>query len=200
MQLFRQSIFTAAVLFGCTAAAVAQTPTRLRGTIDAVTGDVLTLTTQAGGKTELTLTASTGVSAIVPFNLADIKPGSYIGTAAVPGKGGVLVALEVHVFPEALRGTGDGHRPFDLQPDSTMTNGTVGDVTASNGETLIVTYKGGQQTVVVPQGTPIVTIAPGSRALLTQGAHVIAFADKAADGKLTAARILAGKDGLVPPM
>ena len=167
--------------------------------MESLNGDALVLA-RAGEKLPVALSGKTAVSAVVPFNLSDIKPGSFIGTAAVPGKGGTLVALEVHVFPEAMRGLGEGHRPFDLQPESTMTNGTVGDVTASNGETLTVTYKGGQQTVMVPEGTPIVTLAPGERSMLVPGAHIIVFGDKAADGAITALRILAGKDGLVPPM
>jgi Domain of unknown function (DUF5666) len=199
MPMLRRVLLTAAVLCGIASAASAQ-PMRIRGTVQSLTGDSLVLVPNAGGTLAVVLTDKTGVSAVMPSSLGDIKPGSYVGTAAMPGKGGTLVALEVHVFPEAMRGAGDGHRPFDLQPESTMTNGTVGDVTASTGTTLTMTYKGGQQTVQVPDGTPIVTFAPGGRELLAPGAHVIVFADKGADGKLTAARVLAGKDGLVPPM
>ena len=199
MPILRRLLLTFAGLC-CLATAAAAQPARLRGTVDALTGDTLALTTRTGDKASIALTGKTGISAVVPFALADIKPGSYVGAAAVPGKGGVLVALEVHVFPEAMRGTGDGHRPFDLQPESTMTNGTVGDVAAASGTTLTVTYQGGQQTIQVPDGTPIVTMAAGGRDLLVPGAHVIVFADKAADGSLTALRVLAGKDGLTPPM
>jgi hypothetical protein len=110
------------------------------------------------------------------------------------------MALEIHIFPESMRGSGEGHRPFDLQPESTMTNGTVGDVTVANGRTLTVGYKGGQQTVIVPPDTPIVGFEPGDRALLAAGAHAILFGTKQADGSFTAARVLVGKDGLVPPM
>ena len=198
MPTLRRALLTALLLCGVSTAAVAD-PVRIRGTVESLNGDALVLA-RAGEKLPVALSGKTAVSAVVPFNLSDIKPGSFIGTAAVPGKGGTLVALEVHVFPEAMRGLGEGHRPFDLQPESTMTNGTVGDVTASNGETLTVTYKGGQQTVMVPEGTPIVTLAPGERSMLVPGAHIIVFGDKAADGAITALRILAGKDGLVPPM
>ena len=198
MPTLRRAFLTALLLCGVSTAAFAD-PVRIRGTVESLNGDALVLA-RAGEKLPVALSGKTAVSAVVPFNLSDIKPGSFIGTAAVPGKGGTLVALEVHVFPEAMRGLGEGHRPFDLQPESTMTNGTVGDVTASNGETLTVTYKGGQQTVMVPEGTPIVTLAPGERSMLVPGAHIIVFGDKAADGAITALRILAGKDGLVPPM
>lgn len=178
----------------------AQTAERLRGTVETAGPDALSLATRDGRHVTVKLTAQTGYTEVLPSSLSDIKPGSYIGTAAVPGKGGVLVALEVHVFPEAMRGLGDGHRPFDLQPESTMTNGTVGDVTASNGETLTVTYNGGKQTVIVPPDAPIVTMAPGDAGLLAPGAHAIVFATRAADGSYTAGRILAGRNGLVPPM
>ncbi|HEY1935763.1 MAG TPA: DUF5666 domain-containing protein [Acetobacteraceae bacterium] len=183
-------------------AAQAQTPqpVRLRATIDAITADSISVTTRGGEKDTVALTPKTGVSAIAPVSLADIKSGSFIGTAAMPQSDGTQRALEVHVFPESMRGTGEGFRPFDLQPQSTMTNGTVGSVTGSSGRTLTISYKGGQQTVMVPPGTPVVTFEPGSRAMLVPGAHVIVFASKSADGTLTANRIAVGKNGLVPPM
>jgi hypothetical protein len=99
-----------------------------------------------------------------------------------------------------MRGTGEGYRPFDLKPQSTMTNGTVGAVTGSVGRTLTVSYKGGEKTIIVPPGTPVVTYEPGSRSLLVPGAHIILFGTQAADGKVTANRISVGKNGLVPPM
>jgi len=104
------------------------------------------------------------------------------------------------VFPESMRGTGEGHHPFDLQPRSTMTNGTVGAVTINPGRSLTVTYPDGQKTIVVPADTPVVTYEPGSPALLVPGAHVIVMGTEAADGKLSASQILVGKNGLVPPM
>ena len=182
--------------------AVAQTrpAARLRGTIASVSGDTLSVTTHAGKTVQVALQADTGVTWVVPASLDDIAKGSFIGTAAMPGPDGALMALEVHVFPESMRGTGEGHRPFDLQPESTMTNGTVGDVVAAAGRTLTVTYKGGQQKVVVPPGTPIVGFAPADRGALAAGAHVILFGSSNPDGSVTAARVLVGKDGLVPPM
>lgn len=99
-----------------------------------------------------------------------------------------------------MRGTGEGHRPFDLGPDSTMTNGTVGDVVVSSGRTLKVGYKGGEKTIAVPPETPIVAYEPGSRALLVKGAHVMVFATEGLGEGSTAVRIAVGKDGLVPPM
>jgi hypothetical protein len=185
-----------------TGAARAQSPqsVRIRATIDAVDAKSLSLTTRTGDKLTVALGSDTVVSALVPIKLKDIKPGSFIGSAAMPQPDGTQRALEVHVFPESMRGTGEGHRPFDLQPQSTMTNGMVGAVTGSTGRTLTVTYKGGEKTIVVPPGTPVVTYEPGSPALLMPGAHVIVFGQQAADGKVTATRISVGKNGLVPPM
>jgi len=183
-----------------TARAQAPQPMRLRATIDAVDGKSLSLTTRAGEKVTVSLAPDAAVAAIVPVRLEDIKPGSFVGTAAVPQPDGTLRALEVHVFPESMRGTGEGHRPFDLQPQSTMTNGTVGTVTGSSDRTLTITYAGGEKTVAVAANTPIVTYEPGSPALLVPGAHIILFGNQAPDGKVTATRISVGKNGLVPPM
>jgi hypothetical protein len=175
-------------------------PFRTRATIDEVGPDSMKLTSRAGEKLTIALTASTVVVAIVPIKLEEIKPGSFIGTAALPQADGTQRALEVHVFPESMRGTGEGHRPFDLQPQSTMTNGTVGSVTGTTGRTLTVTYQGGEKTVAVPPGTPIVTYEPATRAMLVAGAHVILFGTEGDGGAITATRISVGKDGLVPPM
>jgi len=183
-------------------AARAQAPqtVRIRATIDTVDAQSLSLTTRAGDKITVALAPDTTVTALVSIKLEDIKPGSFIGSAAMPQPDGTQRALEVHVFPEAMRGTGEGHRPFDLQPQSTMTNGTVGAVTGSVGRTLTVSYKGGEKTIVVPPDTPVVTYEPGSMALLVAGAHVIIFGTQGADSKVTANRIAVGKNGLVPPM
>jgi hypothetical protein len=175
-------------------------PFRTRGTINVVGSDSMKLTSRTGDKLIVTLTSSTTVVAIVPIKLEEIQPGSFIGTAAMPQADGAQRALEVHVFPESMRGTGEGHRPFDLQPQSTMTNGTVGSVTGTTGRTLTVTYQGGQKTIIVPPETPIVTYEPATRAMLAAGAHVILFGTQADDGSITATRISVGKDGMVPPM
>jgi hypothetical protein len=182
--------------------ALAQAPqaVRIRATINAVDAKSLSLTTRTGDKVTVALAPDTAVTALVPIKLEDIKPGSFIGSAAMPQANGTQRALEVHGFAESMRGTGEGHRPFDLQPQSTMTNGTVGSVTGSVGRTLTVSYKGGEKTIVVPPDTPVVTYEPGSLALLVPNAHVIIFGTQAGDGKLTANRIAVGKNGLVPPM
>ena len=198
--MLRRHLLAAAFVLTGAIAAHAQEATRLRATIDGVNGNSLSLTTREGQKMTITLAPNLAVSAIVPVKLEDIKSGSFIGSAALPQPDGTQRALEVHVFPESMRGTGEGYRPFDLQPQSTMTNGTVGSVTGTSGRTLKVTYKGGEQTIVVPPDCPIVTYESGSRELLTPGAHMIVFGQKAADGTVTAMRIAVGKNGLVPPM
>jgi hypothetical protein len=126
--------------------------------------------------------------------------GSYIGTAVMPQPDGTLRALEVQVFPPSMRGIGEGSRPFDAAPGSTMTNGTTGTIVSTNGRMLTVTYKGGEKKVFVPDGVPLVSYAPADRSALTPGANVLVTATRAADGTVTASHVLVGKNGLIPPM
>ncbi len=172
----------------------------VRGEITGINGDVLRVHASTGENVSVDLTAQTQVRAVTLANIEDIKPGSYIGSAAMPMADGTLKALEVHVFPPQMAGTGDGHRPFDLAKGSSMTNGSVGDLVVSNGRTLTVNYKGGQQKILVPDDVPIVNLAPGDRSLLKTGVKVVMFVTQGADGKLTAQSISAGKDGVAPPM
>ena len=158
------------------------------------------MTTRAGDKVTLKLTDNVAVTWIEPITVKAIKPGAFIGTAAVTQPDGTLKALEIQVFPEAMRGVGEGHRPWDLGPGSTMTNGTVGDLKVAKGRTLTLTYKGGEQTVFVPANAPVITYAPASLAAVRKGDHVIVFASHNPDDTLTATRIGVGKNGLVPPM
>ncbi|MCO5401559.1 hypothetical protein [Ralstonia soli] len=191
-------------------AASAQTapaPTRVRATIDAVHSTAVDVTDNAGNKATVTLPVDVNVTQVAPTEPSAIRAGSYIGTAAVKQPDGTLRALEVHVFPEAMRGTGDGHRPYDMGPNSSMTNGTVeqaGAVTdakaGTQGRTLSVKYKDGEQRIVVPPSVPIVTFVPAKRDDLKAGAHVILFVRPDAQGTLIAQRVLVGKDGTVPPM
>jgi hypothetical protein len=193
-------------LAACLAAgspAFAQTPApaRVRGAISSVDASELQVTTRSGDKVTLKLPADAVVTIIEPIAIDAIKPGSFIGTAARTQPDGTLRALEVQVFPESMRGVGEGHRPWDLGSDSTMTNGTVGTLEKLTDErTLTLDYKGGEKTVIVPAGVPIITYEPGSRAALVPGAHVIVTATRAPDETLTAIRLGVGKDGLVPPM
>jgi hypothetical protein len=186
--------------FGGIAFAQAPTPTRLRGTIDEVDANELDVTTRSGDKVKLKLADNLNLTLISPISIDAIQQGSFIGTAAVTQPDGTLKALEVQVFPEAMRGMGEGHRPWDLGEGSTMTNGTVGELQVSNGRLLTLTYKGGEKKVFVPENAPVITYEKGSREDLKKGAHIIALVTHNPDETPTAIRIGVGKDGLVPPM
>jgi hypothetical protein len=196
----RRMLASVALLAAISAtAAFAQQAVRVRGTIEKVDGNALTVKAGDGTAVTLMLTSDAAVVSVVKATLADVKEGSFVGSAAMPQPDGSQKALEVHIFPETMRGTGEGHRPFTV-PNSTMTNGTVGDmVTASDGQSLTVKYKGGDKKIVVPPGVPIVRYEIGGRSDLKPGAHVTATnAVKKPDGTLEAARINVGRDGLVP--
>jgi hypothetical protein len=192
---------TLGLAVGTMGIAVAQTPpSRVRATIDSVTPTTITVTPRNGSPTTIALPQDVRISGITIAKIDDIKPGSYIGTAAAPQPDGTQKALEVHVFPPSMVGAGEGFRPWDSAPNSTMTNGTVGDLVGSKGRTLTVKYKGGEKTVIVPDDVPIVSIEPGTRAMLSPGAHVVVFASKGADGSMTAISVNVGENGLTPPM
>ncbi|MDW3683539.1 hypothetical protein RA280_17645 [Cupriavidus sp. CV2] len=181
-------------------AAPAATPIGVRGTVTAFAGDTLKVRTRSGQDLEVGLTKDTAVRAVTLSKVDEIKAGSYIGSAAVPQADGSLKALEVHVFPPSMRGSGEGHRAWDLGKNSSMTNGTVGNVVVSNGRTITVKYPDGEKRIVIPNDVPIVNLEAGDRSLLVPGAHIVLFASKGADGALTARFISAGKGGVVPPM
>ena len=195
------------LLAGCIAAVIAAAtamaqspPTRLRGSIAANDGKTVTIATREGTQVPVKLADNWGVMLVSPVSMADIKENSFVGIASMKGPDG-LNALEVLVFPEAARGTGEGHYPWDLQPESMMTNATVATVAKSpDGDVLTLKYKDGTQTIKVKPGTPIVTFAPGDKADAKVGAKVFLGATKDADGNLTAGRLLVGKDGTAPPM
>lgn len=201
-------------------AQAAQSPQTLRGDIAGLHGNALHLKSATGQDTTVKLPDDVRVSLRVPAKLEDIKPGTFVGTAAKPGPNGTLVASEVHIFPESMRGTGEGHRPMDTMPGSTMTNATVSGVSpqaakgsgtmtnatvanvgaAGKGRTLKLTYKGGEQTVFVPDQTPIVRVEAGNRASLAPQEHVIVYAMRDTNGDLAAQRISVGANGSVPPI
>ena len=177
------------------------TPTRVRGTIEAVNGDVLAVKSRAGEDVKLHMTGDMKVVGITKISLADIKVGSFIGTTTVPGPDGGQNAVEVHVFPEDMRGTGEGSRPYDLRPNSTMTNATVATTVAGNdGHTLLIKYKDGEKKVVVGPDTPVVTYVPADKSDLKAGAKMIAFIKQLPDGSFETNRVSVGRDGLTPPM
>jgi hypothetical protein len=180
--------------------APAAAPVRLRGTIEKIDSQSMTVKERSGEVITLVLPASLGVTEILPIDIAAIKPGSYIGSAAMPRADGTLEALEVQVFPETMRGVGEGHRAYDLQPQSTMTNAAVAELTASaTGRTLKLKYKDGEKTLVIPANVPVVTYQPADRSLLVVGAKVIVTAELR-DGQPTALRVQAGRNGFTPPM
>lgn len=177
-----------------------QATVRLRGTIEKVDGGTLTLKT-ADGEARLTLTDNALIVAVVNASLADVKEGTFLGSAAMPQPDGSQKALEVHIFPEQMRGTGEGHRPYAPVANSTMTNGTAAGATVSgvDGQVITVKYKDGEKRIVVPPGIPIVRYEIGGKADLKAGArYTVLAATKKADGTFEAARINVGRDGAVP--
>src|SRR6516165_4293380 len=195
----KRPLIAAALVAASTFYAIAQqspSPSRVRGTIESVDGDVIAVKSRGGEDVTLHMTGG-----IIKISLADIKVGSFIGTTTVPGGDGSQNAVEVHVFPEEMRGTGEGSRPYDLRPNSTMTNASVAEsVVGNDGHTLLIKYKDGEKKVVVSQDTPIVTYVPGDKSDLKAGAKVIAFVKKLPDGSYETNRVSVGRDGLTPPM
>ncbi|MDB5485044.1 MAG: hypothetical protein JWQ51_2857 [Tardiphaga sp.] len=184
--------------------AMAQQPqgVRIRGTIEKVDGNVLTVKAREGDEKIVKLPDDVRVTGIARIAMSEIKPGSYIGVSGMPKADGKQQALAIHIFMESQRGAGEGFQPWDLKPGSSMTNATVADrVTATSGETITVKYKGGEKTIDVTPETPIVTFLPGEKSELKPGAKVIIFgAVQGADGKFDAGRLGVGRDGITPPM
>ncbi|WP_419814626.1 hypothetical protein [Glacieibacterium sp.] len=204
----KKLLATAALLLatsGASAALMGQAPapTLVRGTVASLSGQTLMVNGKNGRKYSVKLASDTRVAGVSVIGIDAIQPNSFIGTAAEPGPNGTLRATEVHVFPESMRGAGEGHRAWDLSKTSSMTNGnvaTVGKGKAGKGRTLVVDYKGGQQTVVVPANVPIVAFAPATMALVKPGAHVFAITTPDVGGALAAASLAVGINGTVPPM
>ena len=180
----------------------AQDTVRVRGTVERIDGPVFVVKTRDGSEVRLTVTDNPLFVAIVPAKMSDIKPGMFVGSAGMMQEDGTQKAIEVHIFPEAMRGTGEGHRPWDLQPKSTMTNANVEQAVAGvDGQTLTLKHKDGENKIVVPPDTPIVTYTKGDKADLKPGTKIfIAAGKKQADGSVQAPRINYGKDGIAPPM
>jgi hypothetical protein len=181
------------------AASQSAAPLRLRGTIESLAPDRLVLRARGGERVELAVPPNVVVTEVFPIALSDIQPNSFVGAGAMPQPDGTQRAIAVLVFPESMRGTGEGHRPFDFLPQSTMTNATVAGVSAApEGRRLRVAYKGGEQTIVVPPDAPVFSLKPGTRDLLVQGAGVSLTA-QAVEGIPTVTRITAGRNGFAPP-
>ena len=193
-------VFTIAATLA--APALAQETMRVRGAIERIDGSTLYVKTRDGADLKIALADKPVFTAIIPATLADLKPGTYVGSAATPGPDGSLSAVEVHIFPEAMRGTGEGHRPWDGGAQATMTNANVETAVAGvDGQMLTLKYKDGEKKLLVTPKTAIVSFAPGDRAEVRPGTKIfIAAAQKQPDGSLLATRISSGRDGLTPPM
>jgi hypothetical protein len=201
---FIRPLAAVAMVAASTVYAIAQqppTPSRVRGTIEGVDGDVLDVKSRSGEDFKLHMTGDMRVVGITKISLSDIKVGSFIGATTVPGPDGGNNAVEVHVFPESMRGTGEGSRPFDLRPNSTMTNATVSEsVVENDGHTLLIKYKDGEKKILVSSETPVVTYVPAEKSDLKAGAKIIAAMKKLPDGSFETNRVSVGRDGLTPPM
>ena len=185
------------------AAQAQQPPTvRIRGTIESVDGPMLMIKSREGTDLKVKMTDDLKVIGIAKTSLSDIKPGSYIGVSAMPQPDGSQKAFAIHIFPEAMRGAAEGHRPWDQRPNSTMTNATVAETVASvDGQVIQVKYKDGEKKVVVPPDAAIVAFADGEKSEIKPGAKIIIFgAMKKDDGSLETNRIGVGRDGIAPPM
>jgi hypothetical protein len=176
-------------------------PERIRGEIVSLDGDTLKVHRRSGETTDIEVKPAVAVSAVKAIKLSEIKPGAFVGTAATRAADGKLTASEVVVFPEAARGTGEGHYAWDLGPNSTMTNANVDAVVeGTRGRDLRLSYKGGSNTVTVPANVPVVTFAPATRDDLRPGKKVFVVAAPAQQGGFVAQRVVVEKDGVVPPM
>ena len=202
MQLAIRFLAAAVVVAATVPLVQAQDQVRVRGTIERIEDGLYIVKARNGGELKVRLPDNVMVVSLTKASLADIKQGSYVGVSGMPQPDGSQKALEVHIFPEAMRGVGDGHRGWDLQPSSTMTNGAVDQTSASaDGQVLTLKYKEGEKKIVVTPETVIVTYVPGDKSELKPGAKIfIAGANKKDDGTLEAAAVSVGRDGITPPM
>ena len=192
----------ALVVLAVATAVLAQTPTRIRGTLAQVEGNLLTVKANSGEVMKVKVPDNVLIIGIAKASMADIGKGKFIGTTTVGQKGGALVAEEVHIFPENMRGTGEGHRDWDLRPESKMTNANVAEIkNMGDGRVMIVQYKGGEKQILVTPRTQVVSYEPASRSDLKPGTGVfINNAARQPDGTYTAPRVNVGLRGQNPPM
>ena len=203
MRTLRYSPWLAALFLVAAVPAFAQAPAgapvRIRGTVESLNGNTLAVKSREGQDVKIALAPNYTVTAVVKKNLSDIKDGDFVASTGMK-KDGKLYAVEVRIFPEALRGRGEGQYPWDLMPGSTMTNATVsGTSSGTDGRVLKVTYKGQTSDFIVGPNCPVLGYISGDASLLKQGAYVFVIANKGADGSLSAAGVTAEKDGVKPP-
>jgi hypothetical protein len=203
----RQSVLSAAFAIAAAVAAtaaLAQAPdtVRVRGTIDSISGGTMDVTARDGAKLKIKMTDNAVIRTVVGKTVADVKQGEFVGITAMPQPDGTQKAVEIHIFPEAARGTGEGHRPWDLMPGSTMTNANIdSEVAISDGKKLVLKYKDGDKTFIVPDNVKVVLFAPGSPSDLKPNAKIfIVAAKKLPDGSLEAPAITVSSNGVDPPM
>jgi hypothetical protein len=195
------ALLVAALSLPALAQAPASPPVRVRGTVEKLEGNNMTVRTGNGQDLAVRLADNYGVMGVARASRDDLASGKFIGTTTVGERNGALVALEVHIFPENMRGTGEGHYDWDLRPQSKMTNANVAQVKSIGGDrVLTVQYKGGEKQVVVPENAVIVAFTPTDRGALKPGAKIFAVAQRQPDGTLAAARVNVGLNGQVPPM
>ena len=194
--------FVAAILSITATAALAQAPSaRIRGTVEKLEGNVAIVKNDKGQSFTLKLTPDYAVTAVVKATMSDIKPGLFIGAGARPMPDGTLAAVQVMIFPEAQRGTGEGHRDWSAMPQTTMTNATVAEsVSAVSGPVLTLKYKDGEKKLIIGSDANIITTVPADKADLKVGAELVTTATKGPDGSLTTARVTVGKNGVAPPL
>ena len=179
----------------------ATTPMRVAGTVDKLDGNNLRVSMKDGQAVTVVLADNAAVFGVEKRTVADIKPGDYLASGGVKGTDGKIHAVEVRIFPETLRGTGEGQRPWDAKPDGVMTNATVGTVSQSpQGGVIHVKYKDGESEFTVGPEVPVLAYVAGDRSLLKPGAAIVTVAQKKPDGTLTTGRVTAEKDGVRPPM
>ena len=200
----RKMILSAAFVVAATAA-LAQAPAdtvRVRGTVQSVDGSMLTVKSRDGADLKIKLADNAVIRTVTGKTVADVKQGLFVGITAMPQPDGTQKAVEIHIFPEAARGTGEGHRPWDLMPGSTMTNANVdSEVAITDGKKLVLKYKDGDKTFIVPDNVKVVMFAPGAMADVKPGAKIfIVGAKKLPDGTLEAPAITVGTNGVDPPM
>ncbi|MDB5654604.1 MAG: hypothetical protein JWQ94_2217 [Tardiphaga sp.] len=193
--------FGAVLLAGFNAAAIAADVVRVRGVVETSDGSKVTVKTREGATTAIALATSAKVMAVAKASIDDVKPGDFVGIASLPKSKGGDGAVEVLIFPAAMKGTGEGSYPWDLKPNSSMTNATVSNaVKEVDGHEITVKVNGKDKKISVADGTTVVTLAPATAADLKPGAAVFVPTERGADGTLTAGFVIVGANGIVPPM
>jgi hypothetical protein len=196
------AVAAASIAVGSVSAFAAGATSNVRGTIAHIQGDAMQVKERNGSTITVHLASDAKVASVATASISDVKPGMFIGTAAMPQPNGTLEAKEIHIFPQSMRGTGEGNRAWDMGPGRSMTNGTVGQqVGKVEGNKLTVSYGGGEKAVAVTPNTKVVKLIPSDRSDLKPNEQVfIPGASRNGDGSVEASRLTVGKDGVAPPM